>query len=84
MRRRTARILTLVIGIVLTLCGLGYCGAQFIQGGPPDAVRLAFGIAMTVVGVIVIVASARGLRHVRVVVEHADGTRADAPGRHEQ
>jgi len=65
MRRRTARILTLVLGIVLALCGLGYCGAQFIQGGPPDGVKLAFGLAMTAVGVIVLVVSARGLRHGR-------------------
>lgn len=65
MRRRTARMLTLVLGIVLTICGLGYCGAQFIQGGPPDGVKLGFGIAMTAVGVIVVVASARGLRRPR-------------------
>jgi len=65
MRRRTARMLTLVLGIVLAICGLGYCGAQFIQGGPPDAVKLGFGIVMTAVGAIVIVASARGLRRAR-------------------
>jgi hypothetical protein len=65
MRRRTARTLTLVLGIILAICGLGYCGAQFIQGGPPDAVKLGFGIVMTVIGVIVIVASARGIRRPR-------------------
>jgi hypothetical protein len=58
-------MLTLVLGIVLAICGLGYCGAQFIQGGPPDAVKLGFGIVMTAVGAIVIVASARGLRRAR-------------------
>jgi len=62
MRRRTARKLTLALGILLAVCGLGYCGAQFIQGGPPDAVKLGFGIAMTAVAAIVIVTSARGLR----------------------
>ena len=65
MRRRTARLLTLVLGIVLTVCGLGYCGAQFIQGGAPDAVKLGFGIVMTAIGAIVIVASARGMRRAR-------------------
>lgn len=62
MRRRTARRLTLALGILLTVCGLGYCGAQFIQGGSPDTVKLGFGIAMTVVAVIIVVLSARGLR----------------------
>lgn len=62
MRRRTARLLTLVLGIVLTICGLGYCGAQFIQGGPPDGVKLGFGVVMTAVGVLVVAVSARGLR----------------------
>jgi uncharacterized membrane protein required for colicin V production len=62
MRRRTARLLTLVLGIVLAVCGLGYCGAQFVQGGPPDSVKLGFGIVMTVIAAIVIVVSARGLR----------------------
>jgi CHASE2 domain-containing sensor protein len=65
MRRRTARLLTLVLGILLTVCGLGYCGAQFIQGGPPDPVKLVFGILMTAVGMIVTVVSARGLRRPR-------------------
>ncbi len=65
MRRRTARILTLVIGIVLAICGLGYCGAQFVQGGPPDAVRLGLGIVMTVIAAVVIVVSARGIRRAR-------------------
>jgi len=55
-------MLTLVLGIVLAICGLGYSGAQFIQGVEPDAVKLGFGIVMTAVGVIVIVASARGIR----------------------
>jgi hypothetical protein len=65
MRRRTARILTLALGILLTICGLGYCGAQFVQGGPPDGVKLSLGIVMTALGVIVIVVSARGLRRPR-------------------
>jgi hypothetical protein len=62
MRRRTARKLTLALGILLAVCGLGYCGAQFIQGGPPDSVKLGFGVVMTVVAIIIIVVSARGLR----------------------
>jgi hypothetical protein len=62
MRRRTARKLTLALGILLTVCGLGYCGAQFIQGGPPDGVKLGFGIAMVVIAVIVVITSVRGLR----------------------
>ena len=62
MRRRTARKLTLALGILLAVCGLGYCGAQFVQGGPPDAVKLGLGIVMTAVAAIVIATSARGLR----------------------
>ncbi|MGN6326165.1 hypothetical protein [Pseudolysinimonas sp.] len=62
MRRRTARTLTLVLGIVLAICGLGYIGAQFIQGVAPDGVKVGFGVVMTVVAAIVIVASARGIR----------------------
>lgn len=62
MRRRTARKLTLALGILLAVCGLGYCGAQFVEGGPPDGVKLGFGVVMTIVAVVVIVASARGLR----------------------
>jgi CHASE2 domain-containing sensor protein len=62
MRRRTARKLTLALGILLAVCGLGYCGAQFVQGGPPDGVKLGLGVVMTVVAIIVIAVSARGLR----------------------
>lgn len=62
MRRRTARKLTLALGILLAVCGLGYCGVQFVEGGPPDGVKLGFGLVMTIVAVAVIVASARGLR----------------------
>jgi hypothetical protein len=58
-------MLTLALGILLTICGLGYSGAQFIQGGPPDGVKLGFGIAMTLAGLIVVIASARGIRHAR-------------------
>jgi hypothetical protein len=65
MRRRTARQLTLALGILLTICGLGYSGAQFIQGAPPDGVKLGFGIVMILIAVIVVVVSARGLRHGR-------------------
>ena len=54
--------LSLALGILLAVCGLGYCGAQFVQGGPPDAVKLGLGIVMTAVAAIVIATSARGLR----------------------
>lgn len=64
MRRRTARKLTLALGILLAVCGLGYCGAQFVQGGPPDGVKLGFGVVMTIVALIIVVSSARGLRRV--------------------
>jgi hypothetical protein len=65
MKRRTARAVTLALGILLAICGLGYIGAQFIQGVAPDGVKIGFGVAMAAVGTIVIVASARGLRETR-------------------
>jgi uncharacterized membrane protein YfcA len=65
MRRRTARAVTLALGILLTVCGLGYIGAQFIQGVEPDGVKIAFGVAMAAVGAVVIIASARAMRRMR-------------------
>lgn len=59
MRRRTAMTLILILGILLTVCGVGYAGTQFIEGGPPDSVKLGLGIVMTVIGLIVLVAAAR-------------------------
>jgi hypothetical protein len=49
----------LLFGILLTACGIGYAGTQFIEGGPPDGVKLGLGLVMTIIGVVVIVAAAR-------------------------
>lgn len=59
MRRRTAMTVILIFGILLTVCGVGYAATQFIEGGPPDSVKLGLGIVMTIIGVVVLVASAR-------------------------
>jgi hypothetical protein len=57
--RRTAKTVILIFGILLTVCGVGYAATQFIEGGAPDSVKLGLGIVMTIIGVVVTVASAR-------------------------
>jgi hypothetical protein len=55
----------LIFGILLAVCGVGYVATQFIEGGPPDSVKLGLGIVMTIIGVIVLVAAARQRRRSR-------------------
>ncbi|GAA2084375.1 hypothetical protein GCM10009840_21470 [Pseudolysinimonas kribbensis] len=65
MRRRTAMTVIMIFGILLTVCGVGYAATQFIEGGPPDSVKIGLGVVMAVIGIIVLVASARQRRRSR-------------------
>jgi hypothetical protein len=65
MRRRTAMTVIMIFGILLAVCGAGYAGTQFIEGGAPDGLKLGLGIVMTVIGVVVLVTANRRRRITR-------------------